>query len=83
MKICIQKSTGKFCGSCSSSTDTTLINQAMQDYGIAEHDLEVLEKTDEEYKTILDSLPKPVIPKSQLEILQETVDQLVLDSLGV
>lgn len=28
--------------------------------------------------------PEPeVIPKSQLEILQETVDQLVLDSLGV
>lgn len=46
--------------------------------GFKDGEYEILTK--EEFETINEKVP---VPKSQLEILQETVDMLVLDKLGV
>lgn len=82
MRVCIMKSTGKLLEMQSDATEGTLLQNAIN-AGFAEVDIEEKEVTEAEWQVILDAQPKPDIPKSQLQILQETVDQLVLDSLGV
>ncbi|MCG8401359.1 MAG: hypothetical protein MJA84_07150 [Firmicutes bacterium] len=41
---------------------------------------QVIERTQQEIQSDIDALPPA--PKTELEILRETVDQLVIDSLG-
>ena len=75
MFICIQKSTGKLVDSASTTTPGTMISNMKQYY--TESDLEEKEVTQEEFRALLNLLPKPIRTKTELEILRETVDTLV------
>lgn len=61
--------------------------QNENDVMVEEHTDEFLNELDyyvyDNGKFIKDETYKPVIPKSQIEILQETVEMLLLDSLEV
>lgn len=82
MRVCIKKADGKLIEMQSHATAGTLIQNAINT-GYAEADIEEKEVTQAEYKAILDAIPKEPQPKSQIEILQETIDMLIIFSLGV
>lgn len=76
MRYCVLKDTVTVIDGSSNTDDVMLLNADR--LGYSSEQVEILGEL--EYRQRLTQYPQP---KSQLQILQETVDQLVLDSLGV
>jgi spore coat polysaccharide biosynthesis predicted glycosyltransferase SpsG len=83
MKLLINKNTGLLIDSYPDVTEDATIEQNAVNYSFALIDVEIQQVEEVIGQTVIAIQPKPIIPKSQVDILQETVDQLILDSLGV
>lgn len=79
MKYCVVKNTTKVIDGSNNPAEIMLRNA--QNAGFTESEVEIL--TEEEYLTRKELEPPKEKEKSQLDTLQETVDMLVLDNLGV
>ena len=74
MKYCVIKNTVTVIDGSENSVKTMLQNAISS--GFLENEVEIL--TEEKYQLRLLNTPQPPQPKTQIEILQETVDMLVI-----
>ena len=81
MKYCVIKDTIQVIDGSENSEEVMYYDASKTGKGYSKDQVEIL--TEEEYKVRVDSLPSPVVQKTELEILQETVDVLILANLGV